>query len=34
LSLPPAYRINATLSVNLTGSAGRGWQVTAVGGDY
>jgi hypothetical protein len=34
IALPTAYRINASLSTTLTGSAGVGWQVTAVGGDY
>jgi hypothetical protein len=34
LSLPALYRLNGALTVNLTGSAGNGWQATAVGGDY
>lgn len=34
IALPPSYRLNAAITVNLTGSAGNGWQVTAVGGDY
>lgn len=34
LSLPTAYRLTATITVNLTGSAGNGWQFTTVGGDY
>lgn len=34
LSLPASHRLNASITVNLTGSVGNGWQFTAVGGDY
>jgi hypothetical protein len=34
IALPAAYKLNAALTITLTGSAGSGWQTTAIGGDY